>query len=367
MSGNCASTASMADQAVSGLIDEKRLVAWLDAYAPELGDGPLEACFLHGGTSNIIIALQRSGPPAVLRRPPLVPPPNSERAMIREARVLHALRDTDVPHPHLYGLCEDVSIIGAPFYVMERVAGWAADLGDEDCFYHAPFDLPANKPALTFAMIDALAALHKVDYRSVGLADFGRPNGFLERQVTRWRRQLESYPKRYSGYMARDIPGFAKVASWLEDNVAPAQQPAIVHGDFGPPNLLFGHGLPARVAAIIDWELATIGDPLMDITLLGINLRDQARPEEIPRAAYFNSQDFPTRQKVFAYYAEKTGRDLGHMDYYLTLVQFRLACILEYKVAASLTGQLPQSVHEKFAPMVLGLMADAYERVQKLA
>jgi len=355
----------MADQDLAGLIDEKRLVAWLDAHAPELGGGPLKARFLHGGTSNTIIALQRGGPPAVLRRPPLVPPPNSERAMIREARVLQALRGSNVPHPQLYGLCEDISVIGAPFYVMERVEGWAADLGDEDCFYRPPFDLPEHKPALTFAMVDALAALHAVDYQAAGLTDFGRPDGFLQRQVTRWRRQLESYPRLYPGYTAREIPGFAKVGAWLEDNVAPAQRPAIVHGDFGPPNLLFGHGLPARVAAIIDWELATIGDPLMDVTLLGINLRDAAKPEQIPRAAYFNSRDFPTRQEVFAYYAAKTGRDIGHMDYYLTLVQFRLACILEYKVAASLTGHLPHAVHEKFAPMVLGLMADAYERVQQ--
>ncbi|QUT06721.1 phosphotransferase family protein [Sphingobium phenoxybenzoativorans] len=353
------------DPAVEELLRSDRLVPWLDSNAPALGSGPLQARFLHGGTSNTIIALERNGRRAVLRRPPLNPPPNSEKAMMREAQALKALGGTGVPHPELFGFSEDPSIIGAPFYIMEHVDGWAAELGEGDCLYPPPFDRADQKRPLAFALIDALVALQAVDYRAAGLGDFGHPDGFLDRQVSRWRKQFEGYEARYPGYRRRDIPGFDTVAAWLGQDIPAMGAPGIVHGDFGPPNVLFANDPPVRVAALIDWELATIGDPMMDVALLAINLRDDARPDVIPRAAYFDSTHYPTRGEVIDYYGRKSGRDVSRADYYLTLAQFRLACILEYKVAASMTGALPKAAGDRFAPMVVNLIADAHDRIAR--
>lgn len=340
------------------MIDAPALSRWLDANAPEIGDGPLTTTFLHGGTSNVILALDRGGAPAVLRRPPAVPPPNSERAMMREARLLAALRDTDVPHPRLYGWCDDISVIGAPFYVMARIDGWAPEVTAAGCVYPPAFDAPRHRRAMGFALADAAAALARVDHHAVGLSDFGRPGNFLARQVDRWLTQFASYPRRYPGYVPRALPGMDRVVAWLRANIPAHAHIGILHGDYGPPNLLFGNEEPLSVAAIVDWELATIGDPLLDMALFCVNLMDADRPGEIPPAAYFDPTDFPTRQEVLARYAAGTGYDLANIAYYLILAQFRMACILEYKVAA-LEGREPEGNIAIFPDMVVNLMRQA--------
>ena len=190
------------------LADPARLTPWLDSHVPELGNGALVVTQLHGGTSNVILTLNRGGPTMVLRRPPAVAPPGSERTVLREARVLTALNGANVPHPHCYAACDDADLIGAPFYVMEMVQGWAAELRDEKIYHRAPFDTAPSEYGIAYAMIDGLVALANVDYLALGLADFGKPDRFLERQVDRWEGQLNSYPRLY-GYAGRDIPGFA--------------------------------------------------------------------------------------------------------------------------------------------------------------
>jgi aminoglycoside phosphotransferase (APT) family kinase protein len=349
------------------LADPAALTRWLDAHAPEIGVGPLELGFLHGGTSNVILTVDRGGAPAVLRRPPPVAPPNSEKAMMREARLLTALRGSDVPHPRLYGACTDPALIGAPFYVMARIDGWAPQLGESGCTYPAGFDLPERRREMGFAMVDALAALARIDPDAIGLADFGKPGNFLARQVDRWLGQLAGYPARYPAYSARALPGIDVVAHWLRTHVPADQRCGIVHGDYGPPNILFDPLPPTRVRAIIDWELATIGDPLLDLALLLCNLRDAAEPEVIPPAAYFDPTDFPTRQEMIARYATRTGRDMSGFDYYLILAQFRMACILEYKVAAAAGRAAESGAMAIFPEMVLNLMRQAHRMVSMVA
>ncbi|HEX7851905.1 MAG TPA: phosphotransferase family protein, partial [Sphingomonas sp.] len=171
---------------LAALADIPRLTAWLDAHIPQLGKGPLETALLHGGTSNVVLTLDRGGPQMVLRRPPAVPPPGAERGVMREARVLSALNATDVPHPICHGVCEDREVIGMPFYVMEKVEGWAGNLRDETIHNEPPFDKAPYEYGLAYAIVGGLIKLANVDYKAIGLETFGKADNFLERQVDRW-------------------------------------------------------------------------------------------------------------------------------------------------------------------------------------
>jgi aminoglycoside phosphotransferase (APT) family kinase protein len=350
---------------VDAVVDRTALTCWLDANAPEIGDGVLKVGFLHGGTSNVILSIDRGGAPAVLRRAPPVPPPNSEQALAREARILRALNRTAVAHPHLFGYCSDDAVIGAPFYVMEKVDGWAPELRSDGCTYPPMFDTADARREIGLAIVDALADLALVDHQAIGLGDFGRPGDFLARQVDRWLGQLRGYPARYPAYRARDLPGLDEVANWLRHNLPTSRREGIVHGDYGPPNILFAHERPARVRAIVDWELATIGDPRLDLALLLCNLRDDAAPHVIPSAAYFDPTDFPTRQELIARYAERTALDLSGISYHLVLAQFRMACILEYKVADA-AGNPMHGRMAIFPDMVRNLVRQAHAMIERL-
>ena len=342
--------------------DVERLTAWLDANVPELGSGPLRLEQLHGGTSNVILTLDRGGPMMVLRRPPAVPPPGSEKTVLREARVLTALNGTRVPHPHCYGACADTEVIGAPFYLMEKVEGWAAELRDGRIHHRAPFDGAPSEYGIAYAMVDGLIALANVDYKSVGLDGFGKPDNFLARQVERWEGQLKSYPALY-GYEGREPEGFAYARDWLRANIPDDFRPGIIHGDVGTPNALFAFNRPARLTALIDWELSTIGDPLLDLAWFTGRLRDESEPTEIDEAALYNVANFPTRQELARYYAAGTGRDLASFDYFSVLAAFKSGCILEYKVAQSAAGILSPETGVFFDKLVRG----AFARGQSLA
>ena len=338
------------------LADPERLTRWLDANVPELGNGPLAVEPLHGGTSNVIVTLDRGGPTMVLRRPPAVPPPGSEKSVLREARVLTALNATPVPHPHCYGSCADADVIGAPFYVMERVVGWAAELRDGRIHHRPPFDRAPSEYGIAYAMIDGLVALANVDYRAIGLDDFGKPSDFLQRQVGRWEGQIRSYPQLY-GSEWREIPGFAYVRDWLRDNIPDDFAAGLIHGDVGTPNALFAFDRPARLAALIDWELSTIGDPLLDLAWFTAWLRDEDHLDMVDDAGLYDIANFPTRQELARYYAAGTGRDLASFGYYSVLAAYKNGCILEYKVAQSTAGILSKETGAMFDRLVRAAFA----------
>lgn len=352
------------DPALDGVINIERLTAWLDANIPEIGNGPLKTRMIAGGTSNIVVALDRGGLEVVLRRPPRQMPPDSEKAMKREATVLAALNGTDVPHPHMYGYCDDESVIGSVFYVMALVRGWSATIVAEGTTFPPPFDKGPDQHYLGYALIEGLSSLANVDYRAVGLENFGKPESFLERQVDRWEARFASYTNKYPGYEGRVIPGMDYVAEWLRER-RPEMSPAgILHGDYAPSNVLFAEHPPSRINAIIDWELATIGDPLLDLggTLLGF--RDEAAPDRTPQGAYLDPTNFPTRQAMARYYGERTGRDVGKLDYYMALAMFRYACIVEYKVAEAAVGLGPASRGTWFSKVVVNLVDEARELIK---
>lgn len=342
----------------------QRLTAWLDANIPQLGSGPLYAHIVHGGTSNVIMSLNRGGETMMLRRPPAIPPPGSEKSILREARILAALNGTAVPHPHCYGSCSDPAIIGVPFYVMQKCDGWAAELRDGRIHDRPPFDTPPHAASIPFAMVDGLIALANVDYLAIGLEGFGKPDNFLERQVDRWDGQIKSYKQLYD-YERRDIPGYALLRDWLRANIPTGFKAGIIHGDVGTPNALFTFESPARLTALIDWELSTIGDPLLDLAWLCSAIRDDRYPDHIPEKALYNVADWPTRQELMAHYAKGTGRNMASFDYYLLLAMFKSGCILEYKVAQAAKGILSKETGVLFDRLVRGSFAEA-ERLIKL-
>jgi aminoglycoside phosphotransferase (APT) family kinase protein len=342
----------------AALCDPARLTAWLDGNIPDLGTGTLKAEIVHGGTSNVIISLNRGGKTMMLRRPPAVPPPGSDKGILREARVLAALNGTDVPHPHCYGVCTDAEVIGAPFYVMQRCDGWAAELRDGKIYDRAPFDVPPHAAEIPFAMVDGLIALAKVDYRAVGLEGFGKPDNFLERQVDRWEGQIKSYKQLYD-YEWRELPGYARLRDWLRANIPSTFKAGIIHGDVGTPNALFTFDSPARLTALIDWELSTIGDPLLDLAWFLGGLCDERFPGHVPEKALYNITAWPTRQMLMAHYAAGTGRNLADFDYYLLLGMFKSACILEYKVAQAAKGILSEATGRFFDRLVRGSFIEA--------
>jgi aminoglycoside phosphotransferase (APT) family kinase protein len=249
-------------------LDLDRLGAWLSHEVAGAGTS-LSATLLAGGKSNLTYAVTDGSSSWVVRRPPLGHVLATAHDMAREYRVMSALQDTDVPVPGTVALCEDVEVIGAPFYVMERIDGTpyrrAAEL--------EPLG-PERTRRISERLVDTLAALHAVDPVAVGLADFGRPEGFLERQVRRWKKQMDAS-------RTRDLPAADELHSRLAAAVPPEAAPGIVHGDFRLDNILTDDR--DRPAAVIDWEMATLGDPLTALALMCVygRLGEQVKGDAI--------------------------------------------------------------------------------------
>lgn len=343
------------------------LTDWLDTNLPDLGRGPLRRELLHGGTTNVVLTLNRGGKDMVLRRPPAVPPPGAERGVMREARVLSALNQTEVPHPYCFGSCDDPDVIGSRFYVMEKVEGWAGNLRGDRIYNEPPFDRMPYEYGLAFAIVGGLVQLAGVDYKAIGLEDFGRPDNFLERQVDRWSTQLASYKDAYPGYDGRDLPGYEEVEAWLRKNARATRHAGIIHGDVATTNMIFHHGPPARLAAMIDWEMSTIGDPMLDMGWLCNGLRDERFPDLQSPAGLIDVNNAPTRQELARYYCAGTGRDIAEFDYFCVLASFKIGCVLEYKVAQAAAGILPQDVGAFFAESVSGAFRRTAEFVRRIS
>ena len=314
----------------------------------------------------MVLTLNRGGETVVLRRPPAVPPPGAERGVLREARVLTALNGTDVPHPVCYRACEDPDVIGMPFYVMERVQGWAPNLRDGRIHNLPPFDRAPYESGLYYAVVDGLMRLANVDYKAVGLTDFGKPDNFLERQVDRWSSQLFSYAERY-GYAGRHIAGYDEVEAWLRANSRKTGVIGIIHGDVGTPNMMFKAGPPARLAAMIDWELSTIGDPMVDIGCFCGGLRDERWPDIAGENELSDSANAPTRQELMRYYCSGTGRSVDDLDFYTILAGFKLGCILEYKVAQAEAGILSAETGTFFRRSVDSTFRRCAETIRRIS
>jgi aminoglycoside phosphotransferase (APT) family kinase protein len=344
----------MVDQAQT--LDLDALARWMDAEG--LPEGPIEEVEpLIGGTQNVLVRFQRGGRTYVLRRGPWHLRPTSNSAMRREMRVLEALADTPVPHPRLLAACPDEYVLGggAVFYLMESVDGFNPTVllpplhaGDASV-----------RHALGLSVVDAAAALAAVDHEAAGLADLGRPEGFLERQVPRWRSELESY-QRHEGYPGPDIPGLDEVAGWLEAHRPASFTPGLSHGDYHLANVLIRYDGP-EVAAVVDWEMCTVGDPLLDLGWLLATW--PAEGAGLVSGTIGAAGGLPTPAELVDRYAERSTRDLTQVTWYEVLACFKLGIVLEGTHARAFAGKAPVEVGDLLHATTLGLFTRALERI----
>jgi len=310
---------------------------------------PLEAIPIGGGASNEIFEIRRGDARMVLRRPPRNVPAGRNETMLREFRVVSALEGTDVPHAAAIAACDDTSVIGACFTLTGYVDGWSPmGLGG---VWPAPFDADLDaRPGLAYELVDGIARLSRVDWRARGLEDFGKPEGFHERQVDRWLAHL-------AACKFREIPGIDEAAAWLRGHRPKRYEPGIMHGDYQFANVMFGHGAPARLAAIVDWEMTTIGDPLLDLAWVLMGWPDP--DEDRTSLSYVDYNGMPTRAELAARYAETSGRPVDDIDYYVILARFKMAIVLEAGYARYVQGAADNPKMEAFGAVVLDMAARA--------
>ncbi len=311
-------------------INRRNVEAWFAEHAGPV-ELPLRFDRIAGGRSNLTyVVADAAGSRWALRRPPLGKRLGSAHDMGREFRVISALGETDVPVPPVVGLCDDQSVNEAPFYVMEFVGGpILRTLAEAEIFPD-----PDDRKAIGHRVADTLVALHAVDPDSVGLGELGRKQDYVARQLRRWQGQWEKSK-------SREIPAIDEVHQRLAASI-PEQGPAtIVHGDYRLDNMILSTG--GDIAAVLDWELCTLGDPIADLGLLMVYWAEPG-DELIPLFEPATMADgFPGRSEIAARYAERSGRDISQLDYFVALGYWKLAIILEGVFARYAAGQYGKS------------------------
>jgi len=330
------------------LIDVPALEGWLDTQG--FPPGPVEELAeLEGGTQNLLIRFCRAGAAYVLRRPSRHPRPRAGEIILREARVLEALAATDVPHPRWAATCADESVLGIPFVVMR-----AAD-GVNPMVALPPYaSAAAGRRQLGREAAMELARIGGVDYVAVGLADFGRPDGFLGRQVPRWLAEWEGY-RRLPGYPGEPLAGMGELAEFLTAHQPPDQPPGLMHGDFHFGNLLVDAEQP-RVTAVLDWEMATIGDPLVDLGRFLASLPHENESTE-SGGALWEAGDVGPVSEIVAAYSAVSSRALDALDWYVVLACFKLGIILESSNARACAGLTDRAIGDRLHVMAAALFA----------
>jgi aminoglycoside phosphotransferase (APT) family kinase protein len=281
------------------------------------------------GHSNLTYLLRRGDESYVLRRPPRPPVPPSAHDVLREARVVAAIENTAARVPRVLATStEDESPLGVPFYVMPYIEGEVVTTS-----VPAPLDTPEERARMAAELIDALAEVHEVDPFAQGLEGFGRPSGYLERQL-----------RRFSGLWehnrTRAVPEVEQVADWLARNLPESPPATIVHGDYRLGNVMYAPAAPARLVAIFDWELSTIGDPLADLGYLTATYSEPGDPETLfsQLSRVTRSEGFPTRDELIARYEERTGRSMSDLRWYQALALWKTAVFLEGNYKRYLQG-----------------------------
>ncbi|KQV75963.1 acyl-CoA dehydrogenase [Aeromicrobium sp. Root344] len=328
-------------------LDLAALQNWLERERPELVTGPLTASLITGGKSNLTYTLSAGSRDYVVRRPPLGHVLATAHDMGREYRVMAALAPTNVPVPQMIAHCEDTEVIGAPFYVMEKVAGTPYGRASQ----LEPLGAERTR-GISERMVDTLVALHAVDSAAVGLGDFGRPDGYLGRQVARWKKQLEASS-------SRELPGMDELVAHLESHIPANGDGTIVHGDFRLDNLLVDD--QDQVTAVLDWEMSTLGDPLTDVAvLLAYQQLAEVAPPSGDTAMITDAPLAPgylSRDEVLARYAAESGRDVGDIGFHLALAFFKLAVILEGIHYRHSHGQTVGAGFDGIGDMIVPLIA----------
>ncbi len=331
-------------------LDIESLERFFHREIPGVARGQLSAQLFAGGKSNLTYALTDGRTEWVLRRPPLGHVLETAHDMSREYKVMHALNGTDVPVPVMVAMCEDLEVIGAPFYVMSFVNGTIYRTQEQ---LDALGDTEAG--ALAENLVEVLTRLHRVDPARVGLADLGRPAGFLERQIRRWGKQI-------AASHSRDIPELDTLSERLAEAIPVSARSSIVHGDFKLDNVVVEPNHDSEIVCVLDWEMATLGDPLLDLANLvmwwegiyDINGRSfAAAPGLVPA--------FPGRDHLIQRYAQITGADLDEFPWYLGFACLKLACIFEGMYFRQTQGLTVGSGFDQLAGLAPALAARGHD------
>ena len=331
------------------MIDVEALGTWMDSAGLPGSGQPIDHRYVTGGAQNEIYEIRRGGLHAALRIPPPGAPAGRDAGILREWRIIEALDGTEVPHTRAVAVCDDPSVLGRTFYLMGFVDGWSPMGVDR---WPAPFDTDlAARAGLAYQLVEGIALLSRVDWRARGLEGLGRPEGFHERQVDRWTAFLDRIRQ-------RDLPGLEVASAWLRRHRPIDYVPGLMHGDYQFANVMFRHGAPARLAAVVDWEMGTVGDPKLD---LGWTVQGWPESTDGPEAAavsYVDLTGMPTRAQLLEHYAEVSGRQVDDIDYYVILARWKLAIVLEqgYQRAGEGDDKLLA-----FGPIVLRLLQGAAE------
>ncbi|PXX08897.1 aminoglycoside phosphotransferase (APT) family kinase protein [Mycolicibacterium moriokaense] len=332
---------------VDSSVDWSVVESWLAAKSVAYGQvTAIEQ--IGGGTQNLMFRFRCGDAELVLRRGPRHPRPRTNDALRREARVLSAIAGSGVPIPQLIAAEPDESVLGSAFYVMDPVDGFNASVSLPPL--HA--SNAEIRRAMGFHAVDALLALGAVDAEQVGLGDLGRPEGFLERQVPQWLSTLDKY-EALDGYPGHSLPNIDELADWLTQYRPPTFLPGIMHGDFHMANLMFRNDGP-QVAAIVDWEMCTLGDPLLDLGWLLATW-----PQDGAIGVSSNVSDLPTRTELIAHYAAAAQRSVEHAPWYAVMASFKLAIVLEGTNARAHAGKAPKDVGDLLHTIAIGLLNNA--------
>jgi aminoglycoside phosphotransferase (APT) family kinase protein len=335
----------------------RRLERWLAESG--VAEGPLtDVRALAGGTQNLLIRFTCGERHLVLRRPPL-DRPGAEKSIRREAIVLAALGETDVAHPKFRGLCEDATIVGGAFLVTDEIQGFNAAMampgraGSEPEFRHA----------MGIALVDGIAALSKISLAIQGLNSLGRTEGFAQRQVQRWASQLAGYSS-LSGWSGPQTLGpVAAIGAWLDGNLPEDFQPGLMHGDYHIANVLFRES-DGGLAAILDWELAALGDPLLDLARLTTSWPN-ADNQGLLSLKVEPWGGFPRREDLIERYAGQTARSMTALPWFEVLACYKFGIVLEGTHARAQAGQADPAVGERLHAAAKGLIAKAVETLDR--
>ena len=328
------------------------LAQFLDAHSIGAG-GEIQASPIGEGHSNVTYLIERAGAEVVLRRPPRGPLPPSAHDVLREARLLQALAPTPARVPGVLAVCDDDGVIGCPFYVMERIPGEVIVSS-----VPATLDSPAERRRIGEQLIEALVEIHAVDWQAAGLEGFGKPTGYLERQLRRFGGLWEINK-------TREIPAVERVGAWLAEHLPdpnPPTQATIVHGDYRLGNTIFAADAPARLQSVLDWEMATIGDPLADLGYLCMMWTEGGDPKGGMReylGGVTRREGFPTRAELIDLYEQRSGRSMGDIRWYTTLALWKSVVFMEGNYKRAIAGATDDPYLKQFGEGVVELAKQA--------
>jgi aminoglycoside phosphotransferase (APT) family kinase protein len=338
------------------LVVVEPLLAFLAAHGLAPDDGELTIEPLGEGHSNVTLLLRCAGRELVLRRPPRGPLPPSAHDVLREARLLRALEPTAARVPHVLAVGDDPALIGAPFYVMDRVDGHVVTSS-----VPVALDTPEQRRRIGEELVDALVEVHAVDWRACGLEGFSnRPEGYLERQLRRFAGLWEHN-------RTREIAAVQRVGAWLAEHVPPSPEPTIVHGDYRLGNVMLAPAPPARVTAVFDWEMATIGDPLADLGYLCALWveRDDPPLGMFELSGVTRQAGFPARGELVARYERGSGRAMTDIRWYRTLALWKAVVFMEGNYRRALAGSTDDPWLHGFGEGVVALAERAEQMTRE--